>query len=136
MGMLAVLRSQYKSGQAIGAMITASHNPGPDNGVKLVDPAGEMLEAEWEAVATGLANCEDAEVPGELERIVAKFGIDRQGELEGGRNRFWPLNICMEPISSNLSSHYRQRQLLPLSAVNYLIMLTQYFDLVNLKLKP
>ena len=56
MGMLAVLRSQYKSGQAIGAMITASHNPGPDNGVKLVDPAGEMLEAEWEAVATSLAN--------------------------------------------------------------------------------
>ena len=118
MGMLAVLRSQYKSGQAIGAMITASHNPGPDNGVKLVAPAGEMLEAEWEAVATGLANCEDTEVPGELERIVAKFGIDRQGELEGGRNRFWPLYICMEPVSSYLSSHYRQRQLLPLSAVN------------------
>ena len=75
--MLAVLRSQYKSGQAIGAMITASHNPGPDNGVKLVDPAGEMLEAEWEAVATSLANCEDKEVPGELERIVVKYGIDR-----------------------------------------------------------
>ena len=119
MGMLAVLRSQYKSGQAIGAMITASHNPGPDNGVKLVDPAGEMLEAEWEAVATGLANCEDTEVPGELERIVVKFGIDRQGELEGGRNCFWHFYIYIEPISSNLSSHYRQRQLLPLSAVNH-----------------
>ena len=87
--MLAVLRSQYKRGQAIGAMITASHNPGPDNGVKLVDPAGEMLEAEWEAVATARANCEDKEVPGELERIVAKFGIDRQGELVIGRYFFW-----------------------------------------------
>merc|ERR1740129_2594833 len=76
MGMLAVLRSKLKGGAAIGVMITASHNPGPDNGVKLVDPAGEMLEAEWEAVATGLANCEDTEVPGELERIVVKFGID------------------------------------------------------------
>ena len=88
--MLAVLRSQYKSGQAIGAMITASHNPGPDNGVKLVDPAGEMLEAEWEAVATALANCEDKDVPAELQRIVVKYSIDRSGRcsLES------PLEAC------------------------------------------
>ena len=83
-----------------------------------MDPAGEMLEADREAVAASLANCENTEVSGELERVVATFGIDRQGELEGGRNRFWPLYICMEPVSSYLSSHYRQRQLLPLSAVN------------------
>ena len=44
MGLLAVLRSRCKGGVSIGAMITASHNPAPDNGVKLVDPAGEMLE--------------------------------------------------------------------------------------------
>lgn len=37
-------------------MITASHNDEPDNGVKLVDPLGEMLEAHWEAIATKLAN--------------------------------------------------------------------------------
>ena len=37
-------------------MITASHNPPPDNGVKLVDPAGEMLEAAWESIATTIAN--------------------------------------------------------------------------------
>ena len=37
-------------------MITASHNDEPDNGVKLVDPHGEMLEASWEVIATSLAN--------------------------------------------------------------------------------
>ena len=42
----------------IGVMITASHNPAPDNGVKLVDPAGEMLEQAWEAIATQVANAE------------------------------------------------------------------------------
>ena len=39
-------------------MITASHNPEEDNGVKLVDPMGEMLESSWESIATKLANIE------------------------------------------------------------------------------
>ena len=77
MGMLAVLRSQVKQGQSIGVMITASHNPGHDNGVKLVDPAGEMLEQEWESVATGLANCADDQLTLELDKIVTRYNIDR-----------------------------------------------------------
>ena len=40
----------------IGVMITASHNPEPDNGVKLVDPKGEMLDQSWEKWATKFAN--------------------------------------------------------------------------------
>lgn len=36
-GLLAAARSK-KRNATIGIMITASHNPAPDNGVKLVDP--------------------------------------------------------------------------------------------------
>ena len=55
-GLLAGLRSRKLNGQAIGVMITASHNPAADNGVKIVDPMGEMLEQDWEAFATRLVN--------------------------------------------------------------------------------
>lgn len=57
-GVLAALRSKRLNGQTIGVMVTASHNPEQDNGVKLVDPRGEMLEAAWEVHATLLANAE------------------------------------------------------------------------------
>ena len=34
--------------KATGICITASHNPASDNGVKLVDPSGNMLSQAWE----------------------------------------------------------------------------------------
>ncbi|EIW71736.1 hypothetical protein TREMEDRAFT_28226 [Tremella mesenterica DSM 1558] len=55
--LLAVLRSKRLEGASIGVMITASHNPEPDNGVKIVDPSGEMLDPTWEQHATALSNC-------------------------------------------------------------------------------
>ena len=56
-------------------MITASHNPEGDNGVKLVDPAGEMLEQSWEGVATQLANCADVDLPQQLNSSIKQFNI-------------------------------------------------------------
>jgi len=70
------LRSKAKSGKTIGVMITASHNPVKDNGVKLIDPMGEMLEASWEKHATDLANASNDSLPETLQSIVTLHKID------------------------------------------------------------
>lgn len=76
MGVLACLRSRFLEGKVIGVMITASHNPEPDNGVKLIDPKGEMLEASWEEIATKLVNVSDKELEATVAGIVKDLGID------------------------------------------------------------
>ncbi|XP_066215057.1 phosphoacetylglucosamine mutase isoform X3 [Saccopteryx leptura] len=77
MGLLAVLRSkQTKS--TIGVMVTASHNPEEDNGVKLVDPLGEMLAPSWEEHATCLANAEEQNMQKVLMNICEKAAVDLQ----------------------------------------------------------
>lgn len=77
MGMLAALRSRcFKENNAVGGMITASHNQEPDNGLKLVDPSGGMMETAWEKHATELANAAEDEVSAVLEKIVVEHDID------------------------------------------------------------
>jgi phosphoacetylglucosamine mutase len=55
--------------------VTASHNPEEDNGVKIVDPLGEMLTASWESYATSLANTESFALAQELQRIMEIEGL-------------------------------------------------------------
>lgn len=84
MGMLAALRSRAASAKpaaatckrplAVGLMVTASHNPEADNGIKLVDVDGGMLSQAFEPRATAVANASSAELPALLGAIAAEEG--------------------------------------------------------------
>lgn len=78
MGLLAGLRSRKLNGQTIGVMITASHNKAEDNGVKLVDPMGEMLEQDWEQWATFIVNGNNPEETVKAYgHVIQKYHIDQ-----------------------------------------------------------
>ncbi|CAH2249233.1 phosphoacetylglucosamine mutase [Pelobates cultripes] len=87
MGLLAVLRSK-KTKSVIGVMVTASHNPEEDNGVKLVDPLGEMLVQAWEVYATNLANAEQQELQTVMTFIIQQEDIkmDQKASVAIGRD--------------------------------------------------
>ncbi|KAK9807569.1 hypothetical protein WJX72_002994 [[Myrmecia] bisecta] len=68
-GALMAARS-LKTDGVTGLVVTASHNPEADNGVKLVDPTGYMLCQEWEVYADRLANAVDPDdVLAELQKL-------------------------------------------------------------------
>lgn len=75
-GLISGLRS-LKIGANVGVMVTASHNPVQDNGVKLIDSNGEMLELEWEPIVEKFCNLNNKnDILLELEKLVDRFHID------------------------------------------------------------
>ena len=77
MGIFACLRSAAVHGDSIGIMITASHNPVQDNGIKLADSNGGMLPIQWEKMATDMANSDDLNVDDiVLTKMIVHVGYD------------------------------------------------------------
>ena len=57
-------------------MITASHNPADDNGVKIIDPRGEMLDRDWVHLATECINLADDELEAWLSDRIKQFDLN------------------------------------------------------------
>ncbi|WBW71708.1 N-acetylglucosamine-phosphate mutase [Schizosaccharomyces osmophilus] len=66
----AALRSLELRGKTVGVIITASHNPVSDNGVKVIDADGGMLSMDWEEKCTKLANVTSKS---ELELLIKEY---------------------------------------------------------------
>lgn len=83
--MLMALRSKLTESQ-VGFIITASHNPEEDNGLKLINHEGQMLEEPWERWAEKLVNTDD--VIDVLDHIVKTFDVkqDARGTVIIGRD--------------------------------------------------
>lgn len=70
-GALAAIRSWSLEGTATGVMVTASHNVEGDNGVKITEKDGRMLDAVYEDLAERVVNANDGvRVLEELQREV------------------------------------------------------------------
>uniref|UniRef100_A0ACD5T6F2 Uncharacterized protein n=1 Tax=Avena sativa TaxID=4498 RepID=A0ACD5T6F2_AVESA len=82
-GIVAALRSVKLGGAAVGMVITASHNPVDDNGVKIVDADGGMMSRAWEPFSDALAN---APTPDALLQLVLQFAKDEGITLGEGHS--------------------------------------------------
>ena len=66
-----------------GLMISASHNPYYDNGIKVINSEGHKMEAEVEAKIEAYIDGEIDEIP-----LATKEGIGRTVDYAAGRNRY------------------------------------------------
>ena len=66
-----------------GIMISASHNPYYDNGIKVINSKGQKLEAEVEAKVEAYIDGESGEIP-----LAKKEAIGRTVDYAAGRNRY------------------------------------------------
>lgn len=75
-GLISALKC-IQSKANIGLMITASHNPVEDNGVKLIESNGEMLSLDWEPIVEKFCNTNTTdELLQQLQHIIDRYNID------------------------------------------------------------
>ena len=81
----------HRHQEEVGAMITASHNAEPDNGMKLADSHGGMLDADWEKHAVSLANAPDSQHALSLiHTLLSQYTTTSGGGGGGGTNHKLP----------------------------------------------
>lgn len=77
MGIIAALRSISLRGCTAGLMVTASHNPEEDNGIKMVDACGDMLASDWEPICTRIANADSYDqLLNEIHTLIQSLRLD------------------------------------------------------------
>jgi phosphoacetylglucosamine mutase len=100
-------------------MVTASHNPIHDNGLKMVDFNGEMLPISWEKVAESIANAED------LSSILQeKWSEAIHGTiLIGHDNRPSSVNLvnCIKSAITSANSAFHDYGLMTTPQFHYLV---------------
>lgn len=80
---LMTLRSKQIQ-KSCGIMITASHNPENDNGLKLIDYTGDMINEQFERYAVELAMCKTFDdFISNIHRIITECNISIDSSFEG-----------------------------------------------------
>ena len=77
----------------LGLVISASHNPFADNGIKFFSARGEKLSDEWEAAVEAALD--------ETPRWVDAAGLGRARRLDDARGRY--IEFCKSTVGSELS---------------------------------
>lgn len=78
LSLVSVVFKELLSCPLLGLVCSVLFPSKEDNGVKLVDPLGEMLHPSWEEYATQLANAEEQELQKTLTEICQKAAVNQQ----------------------------------------------------------
>ena len=82
-----------------GIMISASHNPFYDNGIKIINGAGQKMEASVEAQIETYIDEGVPELP-----LAVRENIGRTVDFSAGRNRYIGHLISLPPARSRVSA--------------------------------